>query len=368
MRINTSDIVGKIIYTRAVNSFLIRNTLATSPTSTTVLNGQIDLSVNNSGAIDYTYYRVNQFAGQGVGFDEKNMVRFNVAPAINDYINPDVPRYKTIADLTANQNDIDETLYCLNQISLYYNSISLYSNIGGANYLLGFKGWIEEQNYSITNSMEYIDRILLNEFYSTTYLPTYPIGNIYLIPDSSWTIEYKNLKTGTILTISLGLYAQQMPYVHDDNIQDGNEVTIKDYAGAIISQYLFTPKTECKYDPVVCDFISKYGVWKRIFFYKASYLNIEMKNQDMKISKLGSNQYRTFNTQGNFTLKVNTDWVGEEFNTDLAELMMSENILIDGAPARMKTKATELHKNINNKTINYTLEFDLNTDLIRKSI
>jgi hypothetical protein len=44
--------------------------------------------------------------------------------------------------------------------------------------------------------------------------------------------------------------------------------------------------------------------------------------------------------------------------------MLSEKILIDGKPAKLKTKSTELFKNINTKQINYTLEFEFNYNTI----
>jgi hypothetical protein len=44
--------------------------------------------------------------------------------------------------------------------------------------------------------------------------------------------------------------------------------------------------------------------------------------------------------------------------------MLSEKVLIDGYPCKLKTKSTELFKHINTKMINYSLEFEFNYNLI----
>ena len=79
-------------------------------------------------------------------------------------------------------------------------------------------------------------------------------------------------------------------------------------------------------------------------------------------------QRHEFNLNGKKSIKVNTDWVDESFNLTLKELMLSEKILIDGYPAKLVTKSTELYNNINTKQINYTLDFDFNYNTINDVI
>lgn len=364
-------IIANIVKTRSIYPIVIKANSVGS--SFIVTSGGVKLSINNSGQVDYEYFKVNPFSGQGTGLDEKNKLRFNIAPAINDYITDSVsPQYKDTNAVILGTNDMQSDVYTLAQLDLVGGQLP-YAGIGSEEYLFCVKGY-SPNSYNLVNDSDFpfisntADDILINDFYITTYLPNQIIGNVYLIR-GGYQVEYKSLVTGATQNLTLIDKLQQIPYVHEDFINEGNVLTIKDATGStILKQLRFEPKTECKYTPVICDFISMFGVWKRIFFYKASNMSLEMTNQMMKISDLGINQNRTFGTQGNISVKVNTDWVGEEFNQDLSELMMSENILLNGVPARMKTKSTELFKNINNKTINYTLEFDLNTDLIRKSL
>ena len=357
-----------VIYTRSITNINV------TP-APTLSNAQVNLSVANSGQIDYTYYKVNPYPTQAV--------KFNVSPAINDYVPTSggfVPT--TLANVSAGTNDMQADVYSLNQIDRYRNGSGVGLQIGGSSFFVALKGYRKNDATILNDSfVPTLQEVFINDFYSAYYDIDKPCGNIYLMMaeyqdvSNPHRVIYTNLKTGvqTIVTLAQNKL-QQIPYVHTDNLQDGNSVKIQyrfvpvvgSPSWVTLKECIFYPKQECKYETVTCDFIGKYGVWKRIFFYKASYLNLEITNQDYKVLDNTTTQRRVFNTNGNLSIKVNTDWVDEWFNEDLGELMLSENIQIDGVPARLKTKSTELHKNINNKTINYTLEFDLNNDLIRK--
>ena len=80
------------------------------------------------------------------------------------------------------------------------------------------------------------------------------------------------------------------------------------------------------------------------------------------------NQRQTLNTNGTISYRVNTGWVDESFNSNLQQLLLSERILLNNQPVKMKTKEFEKQKNINNKTINYVLEFEQSNDLINNVI
>ena len=58
----------------------------------------------------------------------------------------------------------------------------------------------------------------------------------------------------------------------------------------------------------------------------------------------------------------------EDFKNVIKEILLSENILINDYPAKVKTKSIELFNNINTKQINYTLEFEFNHNLINDVI
>ena len=79
-------------------------------------------------------------------------------------------------------------------------------------------------------------------------------------------------------------------------------------------------------------------------------------------------QRKMFNTNGKKSIKVNTDWVAEEYNDLLKQIMLSEKILINNYPAKLNTKSTELFQSINTKMINYQLEFEFAYDVINSVV
>jgi hypothetical protein len=120
-----------------------------------------------------------------------------------------------------------------------------------------------------------------------------------------------------------------------------------------------------------------YGAWQREFFFKASYESLSTSTTEFNLMQemglFGSwdterNQRQTFNTNGIISYRVNTGWVDETFNSNLQQLLLSERILLNGLPVKMKSKELEKQKNINNKKINYVLQFDQSNDLINNVI
>jgi hypothetical protein len=76
------------------------------------------------------------------------------------------------------------------------------------------------------------------------------------------------------------------------------------------------------------------------------------------------NVRQSFNTNGNESIKCNTGWVVEGYGTVMQEMLLSEKILINDRPAKVKTKSLKKQKNINDKTINYEIEFDYANQII----
>ena len=380
----TVETIGNLIMCRSAHNYVIQSD-PTVPLQV-VSNANLDLSIDQSSISDYQYYKVNPYAGEELGVVVKNQIRFNISPPIQDWFTIDRPVFKTWSDVGAMTNDMDTAVYCLAQMNVLRNGIKYTTDvtnttdltIGDDKYAIAFNGFRQfatnDELLNIGNLYDYTQPrafVLLDDGYNTTYFSGASSnhgGNIYLYTFNSLTLKYTNLRTGANQTAGLLAHKlQQIPCVHPDYIDDGNTVEIM-YGATVLHTSTFTPKSECKYDVVVCDYVGKYGVWKRVYFYKASYENIEVKTQDFISSSLTIDNYGVFDVNGKSTIKVNTDWVDEYFNNDLKEMMLSERILLDDKVVKLRTKSTELHKNINNKLINYTLEFEYCNDELRKDL
>jgi len=201
-------------------------------------------------------------------------------------------------------------------------------------------------------------------------------GQIRATTGASFTAKYTSFHpspTVTSVSISSGTY--DIARVLTANLSVGNILEILNAALAVQVNYFFYPQDECKYLPVIIDFINKYGAWQREFFFKASNDTFSVENTEYNLLQTDSYNYSTyegqrkvFNANGKKSIKVNTGWVDETWNETLKQIMLSERILIDNKPAKINSKSTELFKHINTKQINYSLEFEFAFDVINSVI
>jgi len=274
-----------------------------------------------------------------------------VVTPTNQYANVRVKRYKLVGSTYTLLNTIDYKAF--NGYGYYEDNV---------NFDLGDYG--------------------LNGFINHYYLPTQYAGKIRINVGANFTVRYTNLVTNAPTTLVLGATANvfDIPRVRTANVNDGNTVEILNASSVVQEAYTFLPIEECKYTPVIIDFVNRYGAWQREFFFKASNDNFSVENTEYNLMQTFTTtaevttynalegQRETFNTNGKKSIKVNTGWVYENWKDVLKEIMLSERILINDKPAKINTKSTELFKSINTKQINYTLEFEFTYDVINSVI
>lgn len=150
---------------------------------------------------------------------------------------------------------------------------------------------------------------------------------------------------------------------------------IIDGSSNVLYSATFLPKEECKYQPVQVDFVNKFGAWQREWFFKASYNSFNIENTEYNLMpktypnyNLKEGQRKVFNANGKEIIRVNTDWVNDEFAEVIKQLMLSERILIDEKAAKLNTKSVDLKKSINSNMINYEMEFEFAFDTINSVV
>jgi len=257
----------------------------------------------------------------------------------------------------------------------------------GTSYVL-----IDTKNYYAVDGYGYyeggtnpiLSDILLTQKIDYTYnydlanpLSTHGAGMITLSNQEARHAKYKNLVTGSIHTEPLTVIRPftNIYRVFPANYAEGNKVEILDSTFNTIAEYTFRPVLECRYKPVIIDFINRFGAWQREFFYKASFNNISTKSDVYNILPsvypnyaIDEGQRREFNNNGTKTIKVNTDYVDENYSTVIQEILLSERILVDYLPAQLKTRDVGKLKKVNTKLINYSLEFEYTFDIINSVI
>lgn len=201
-------------------------------------------------------------------------------------------------------------------------------------------------------------------------------GFIRLFINSGDYRRYTDLVTGLQSTASLISDSyNEIVRVAPDYYENGNLLEILDAGNNVLASWTFKPVEECKYTTIVCDFVNRYGCWQREWFFKASQDTTEVNSieynlmqQDLVDYDILEGQRKSFNTNGKDSVKVNTGWVNESWNSTLKQIMLSERILIDGKPAKLNTKSQELIKHVNKSLINYTLDFEFSYDIINSVI
>lgn len=134
---------------------------------------------------------------------------------------------------------------------------------------------------------------------------------------------------------------------------------------------------ECKYTPYKVTFVNKYGALQNIYFFKKSTETLNTTQEIYKANNidlfavdydLQKHQYQTYNKAGKENITMNTGFVTEEYNSVLRELLLSEQVWFTKGseilPLNVKTLSLQFKTSINDKLINYTLDFEYAFDKI----
>lgn len=134
---------------------------------------------------------------------------------------------------------------------------------------------------------------------------------------------------------------------------------------------------ECsKFSPVKVVFINKFGVPQQLWFFGKTIESSTSSKESYKSNIINSSgainaqkhQIRSFDTQGKTRYTLNTGLVGEEYNEFVRELMLSEQVWMHFGgvirPVAPMTSDVQFRTSLNDKMVEYTIEFEQANDLI----
>ena len=318
-----------------------------------------------------TYYNVSNYVKEFINNIYPNNVDSTfvpVAESSNEWTKFQVKRYKLVG-----------TTYTLLDTTEY----------------VGVNGFISYENgYQVATDsvLTLLANPSINNYYwQSTYLDS-KIEYLNLLIDKATTTtttvvaKYDRID-GTVYSVSQnimsgvsGIANYRIPItriVNDAAFINGCKVTLTlTPATGSPTVYVFNtyPIEECKYTTVRCSFINRYGGWKDIIFFKAQTNNIAVKGTDYKLTQSAINyntaigQFKTFNTNGKQTIKLNTGWIDENYSELITDLLLSETVLLDGKPVTVKTQGSDLKTSLKDKLINYEMEFEYAYNLINDVI
>ncbi len=165
-----------------------------------------------------------------------------------------------------------------------------------------------------------------------------------------------------------------------DNFSIGavDKITVSDSNG--IETIKVNVIEECKYEPKKITFINKFGALQDMYFFKKEVQRMTVSKESYKsniISSSGTYDYtnhvnRDFNVVANESISLSSGYLSEEYNEVFKQLLLSEkvwvtNIIETGEqvlPINVKTSDITYKTSLNDKLVEYTIEFDKSFDTI----
>ena len=131
---------------------------------------------------------------------------------------------------------------------------------------------------------------------------------------------------------------------------------------------------ECKYEPYKVTFVNKYGALQDVWFFKKSVETTDVTSEQFKASifsqdtlsyKTYQHQQQAFMSQGKDRITMNTGYINDDHNAVMEELLLSEQVwytrITDEeliVPVIPRTKTITYKTSVNDKLVNYTVEFE----------
>jgi len=297
---------------------------------------------------------------------------YNISPFVKEYIDNVAPNY------AAGETDLT-TMWVNVQVKRFKEtSTGVYTLLDTTTYL-GTNGYTAfSDGYNYTNASDTFMLLSDNEK-EIKYDINKPIPyvNVLINPESGdvVTATYKDLRgrnevvvgyTETKGMLKIPLSTTSVKY------NKGNTLTIT--YNETTFQYKVTPICEPKYSPVVCSYINRFGGWQFLTFFKTRIDNINVKGSNYNLLQDSINyntskgQSKSFNINGKQSVKLSSGFVPENYSDLIQDLLLSETVLLDGLPVEVKTQSTTLKTSLQDRNINYEIEFDYAFNLINNVI
>lgn len=295
-------------------------------------------------------------------------INFDIHKLVNDYVKNN---YDGIGVVGAFTTSLLDSVWVYIDAKIYLAGAEQYQ----ANQLLlavdGFKYHTEVDSLSpLQFEQNILSNITNHIIYNDSDCP------LYFITEGLTTITANG--TSVPFTFSQDYSNQKIGYINVANYIGSStsfDVVFAYGFGDITYTHSFTAKDECKFPLMNCIFKNKFGVWQTIPFNKLSKKSQDFTNESYNglISNYGSyalNKHvkQTYNVNGKEKVTVNTDFITEDYNALFTELMLSEFIYLEenGAvlPVNLLKNSFEKKTKLNNKLIQYSMDFEYSFNLL----
>ena len=195
--------------------------------------------------------------------------------------------------------------------------------------------------------------------------------------DVSWALGIT-----TITITDNGNSNQKIQYINitdTENLSEGDVINILSQNGNAQSNDIVLKEIcEPKYTPIRVIFYNKYGALQDIWFDKKSTQSLTTSSESYKANiidyaafsyNVNKHSVRRYNVEAKESITLNTGFIVEDLNEPIKQLLMSEQVWIDNGtnvfPVIIKTSSLQEKTSVNDKLIQYTIDFDYAFDKIQ---
>jgi len=313
------------------------------------LTGKLEIFIWNKG--DSVPATPNYTLTKNVPSANQNKLAWNVANYASEFIKPISP---VVVSVPTEEN---VNTWCYMQVVSYSDDVEINDETFVC--LNGYNNYSDGYNFDDTDDIVPLVNVNIKAYKHTTV----PYINVFL---KAATYQWLS-SVGFNFTVAADSM-WKLPYD-----LDRYEFVLQGFTKPV---FVFNSEELCepKYTPITCTYINRFGGWQFLTFFKASTeaIETEFKEFNMLPSSIDYNvlqgQRKRFNHQGKQSIKCNTGWVDENYFELIQDLLLSETVLLGGKPAVVKSKTSEKKTSLNNKVINYEIEFEYNFGLINDVI
>jgi hypothetical protein len=337
---------------------------------------KVELRLWNKGTTKPT--NPTYIMSEGIASVTQTETNYNISPFILEYIDKYYPIYNADNVIFAGNKE-----WCIGEYITYYQT-----NLSdewvetdvvefcGVN---GFSTPEQGMNYDITNLRPYL--FLANELLKVYWNTNTPIPFYNFIVrhvDKQYEAQWINKSGNTINSVIFydgedDYFNFAIPLVYGASVR--LEI-VNRTDGELVTKIETEEICEPLYPVEMVYFVNHYGGWNYLPFFKASYNSIDVKNSDYALMQKNVDydyrrgQRKSFNVNGNQSIKVNTGWIEEVYFELIQDIMLSDTIIYsaDEIPVTIKTSTMQKKTYLTDKNINYTLEFDFANKLINNIV
>ena len=287
----------------------------------------------------------------------QNNIVFEIAEIVRDYI-----------DVSFNNDYVSKTVWVTTVAGLVDDTDTVFtygSPVTNTSLAFDGYGFYEDEINPQLTAFDLISS-------STIYLPENTAGKL---PVYAATTRSVVIDSSTTTITDNGNTNQKIQYITIP--ANTNTIAVKDSGGTTQKTITVVNICEPKFTPYKITFVNRYGVFQDLYAFKKTTESFDVTDEKFKRNIISSStvtygvsqaQQTRYNINATSSITLNTGFIKEDMNETIEELFLSENLWIryngKTLPIIPKTKTLQFKTVLNNKLIDYTIDFEFAFDKI----